>query len=127
VGKEDLERERPPASPDHAASVSERPREDRAVLCARCGHTLAKARDAIEVSGAHVHEFANPSGVAYRIGCFADAAGCAHAGERETFFSWFPGHAWQVALCAACGAHVGWAFMSISAGFYGLILANVAS
>ena len=83
----------------------------------------------MDVAGAHVHDFSNPSGVPYRIGCFAAADGCAPAGARETFFSWFPGHAWQIALCAACTLHVGWSFTpdSGAAGFHGLILDRLAS
>lgn len=27
--------------------------------------------------------------------------------------SWFPGHAWSLALCAGCGAHVGWRFDAV--------------
>jgi hypothetical protein len=25
-------------------------------------------------------------------------------------WSWFPGRAWQIALCKRCGVHVGWSF-----------------
>jgi hypothetical protein len=127
VGKEEPPREPPsPDSPGPAAGAGERSEEERVLRCARCGHALARARDAIEVSGAHVHEFSNPSGVAYRIGCFAAAPGCAAFGDPETFFSWFPGHAWQIAVCAACAQHVGWSFTRETGGFYGLILARLA-
>lgn len=29
-------------------------------------------------------------------------------GGASTEFTWFPGYAWTIALCAACKAHVGW-------------------
>lgn len=32
------------------------------------------------------------------------------SGAPSAEFSWFPGYAWSVALCAACMAHVGWRF-----------------
>lgn len=30
----------------------------------------------------------------------------------STEFSWFPGYAWQIALCKRCQIHIGWRFTS---------------
>ena len=71
---------------------------------------LTPPRARIEVNGAHEHEFMNPSGLRFDVACFAVAPGCVPDGERSTVWTWFPGRAWQVALCKGCGAHVGWSF-----------------
>jgi hypothetical protein len=72
------------------------------------------------VSGAHTHEFMNPSGVRYRVSCFKVAPGCTPDGERSTVWTWFPGYAWQIEICSACGIHLGWSFHA-SSSFYGLV------
>lgn len=43
-------------------------------------------------------------------------------------FSWFPGYAWQIAVCSQCNGHLGWKFMAnptagtnlVPKSFYGL-------
>lgn len=82
----------------------------RAILCARCGAQLTDASQRIEVLGQHQHTFFNPAGVVFQIACFARAPGCRGLGPFSDAFTWFPGHRWQIALCAACGEHVGWHF-----------------
>ena len=64
----------------------------------------------------------NPAGIEYVIAGFRDAPGCALAGEASSYWSWFPSFAWQVAICGACGVHLGWSFASEAERFYGLIL-----
>lgn len=75
------------------------------------------------MAGAHEHTFVNPAGYAFHIGCFGAAPGCAHAGDEDPTFSWFPGWTWQLALCARCGAHLGWTYRNAAQRFWGLILA----
>lgn len=101
--------------------------EERAVRCARCGHALARTKDAMHVGGAHVHTFVNPQGHEFTIACYSRADGCGAFGERETFWSWFPGHAWQIAVCGACGTHTGWRFFGEGAAFVGLIVDAIAT
>jgi hypothetical protein len=104
-------------------------REERVLRCARCSHALALEKDRASPDGKHVHVFVNPSGIEYTIGCFREAAGCVGWGEPSSFWSWFPGHAWRMALCGACTAHVGWSFVAVadeSQGFFGLILDRIA-
>jgi hypothetical protein len=92
------------------------------LACIRCRHAVTSAAARIDMAGGHQHTFSNPHGIVYRIGCFADAPGCAAIGYPSTYFTWFAGYAWQVACCAACREHVGWLFRSADSLFYGLIL-----
>jgi hypothetical protein len=103
-----------------------RTREEAWVRCAACGHALAEEKARIEVDGRHVHTFVNPAGHEYTVRCFAVAPGCAGAGEESTFWSWFRGFAWRIALCARCGTQVGWSFRSDASTFWGLIAARIA-
>ena len=79
-----------------------------------------------EVDGAHEHTFLNPAGVVYTIRCFHGAPGAAFVGEPTSAFSWFVGWTWRIALCAACGAHVGWRWDRDDAAFVGLIATAIA-
>lgn len=107
--------------PDNAAD-----REQR-LFCARCGHTITRQDQRIAVNGTHAHDFTNPHGLTFHIGCFRDAPGCIPFGAATTEFTWFPGYAWQIADCASCGVHLGWLFTSSADGFYGLILNRLTS
>lgn len=64
----------------------------------------------------------NPSGLRFDVACFSIAPGCMPEGERSSVWTWFPGRAWQVALCKGCGSHVGWSFHADGlAPFHGLV------
>ncbi len=101
-------------------------REQVWVRCSGCGHALAEARTSIEVEGKHLHTFVNPAGFDYTIRCFGEAPGCAVSGEESTFWSWFRGFAWRMAVCGGCGAHVGWSFRKEASVFWGLIADRIA-
>lgn len=99
----------------------------RWLRCAACRAEVARDDARIAATSgsgtAHEHVFVNPAGLRFRLGCFASAPGARPEGERETVWSWFPGHAWQISVCHACGAHLGWSFHAPSgATFWGLIL-----
>jgi hypothetical protein len=95
--------------------------EERVIRCKRCEATIARTTDAIAVEGKHLHRFVNPAGVQFDVRCFGEAAGASPYGDSSTFFSWFPGHAWRIAVCAHCGVHLGWRFESALSSFHGLI------
>ncbi|MCU0560156.1 MAG: cereblon family protein [Desulfobacterales bacterium] len=120
VARPQAEREPPPAP----AAAGEQPRQAEPwILCRECLHPVTRDRERISVAGAHRHTFANPHGIVFEIGCFSRAPGCARVGPASAEFSWFPGCTWQVAVCAACLAHLGWGFQSPGGGnFFGLIL-----
>lgn len=94
-----------------------------AILCARCSAAITRSSDACEVEGLFTHTRVNPAGVAFTFGCFAAAQGATVAGPPTQDATWFAGYAWQLALCGACGAHLGWAFQRGEEDrFFGLIL-----
>jgi hypothetical protein len=94
----------------------------RALRCKACGRRITDDAARIEVHGAHEHRCENPHGYRYRVGCFAVAEGLDPWGNASTYWSWFPGYAWQVQHCASCQTLLGWLFTSADARFYGLIL-----
>jgi len=102
----------PHGAPGGATEVDdgEAPAEERAVVCTACEAPITSARARCERAGKHRHTCANAHGYVFEIVCFSPAPGVRGEGGWETFFSWFPGYAWQIALCAGCGAHVGWSF-----------------
>lgn len=99
----------------------------RRLRCVACGHVVSEESRRTDVAGGHEHTCTNPHGVTYHIGCFSAAPGCRQIGQGTFEDTWFPGYAWEISLCAGCGAHLGWRFRGAQGGFYGLILARLLS
>jgi hypothetical protein len=92
-------------------------------VCATCGQLVTFEEARIHVLDSHEHRFMNPAGLLFHIGCFAEAPGCLVVGAPSDDYAWFPGFAWQLALCAACADHLGWFFQGRGAApFFGLRL-----
>lgn len=120
-----LLREQPAGGVD--ANVAEKPEsgdaeQGRKLLCAACRHPVTTSAARTSVSGSHQHTFFNPHGVVFNVGCFSQAPGASARGIPTDEFTWFPGHVWQLAVCARCVSHLGWRFKSQASEFYGLIL-----
>ncbi len=113
---------KPEQSQRAATKHSSEPERRRFLYCTACHAPITRQADRISINEQHEHVFANPHGYIYHIGCFAQAPGCVRAGEAAEFFSWFPGYAWQIALCRRCLAFLGWTFHSSHSQFWGLIL-----
>jgi hypothetical protein len=96
------------------------------LVCAACRRAITDAAARIEVDGLHEHSQVNPHGFVWTFGCFAQAPGCAAVGAPSTEFTWFPGHAWQIAQCLRCGTHLGWLWSSPGRRFHGLIVGRIA-
>jgi len=92
------------------------------IVCMACRAQVTTAASRIDVAGAHQHTRMNPGGYVFTIGCFRHARGCAAVGAASSDFPWFPHYDWQVALCRACRAHLGWRFSAADEAFYGLRL-----
>jgi len=107
---------RPGSRPDESDS------DGRILACGVCLAAVTSPAERMVVAGSHTHSFENPHGIAFHIGCFRATTGCVTVGDASTFFTWFPGHTWQVAVCARCRQHLGWLFRSGEGRFHGLIL-----
>ncbi|MBI3571612.1 MAG: hypothetical protein HY082_11035 [Gammaproteobacteria bacterium] len=107
--------------------LAEKAKKEKRLFCAACRHPVTHRDERIPVQGGHEHTFTNPRGIAYRIGCYREAAGCSAVGEATAEFTWFPGYAWRIALCANCRAHLGWRFQAGGEYFHGLIVNRLTS
>jgi hypothetical protein len=99
---------------------------DAPLRCARCGHVVTRERHRITVNGRHTHTRVNPHGIVFHFGCFTVAEGCLVRGPPTAEDSWFAGYFWEFAHCAACHAHLGWAFHG-DGSFFGLILDRLST
>lgn len=95
------------------------------LVCRVCNTFITSHDSRIRVNGEHRHVFFNPHGLVFELGCFGAARNLRVQSSPTTEFSWFPGHAWQIVVCAGCGSHMGWYFSGGESGFYGLILAGL--
>jgi hypothetical protein len=124
---------REPGKPPRGDGPEEPEKEDlpeattagRKLVCAACRQYVTTTSARIEVSGQHRHVFFNPYGMVFDLGCFSQAPGAIPRGQPSTEFAWFPGHVWQITVCAHCRLHLGWRFTSGDSGFYGLIVSNL--
>ncbi len=95
---------------------------DRRILaCADCKAKITTQGARTAVKGGHEHNFFNPHGIIYRIGCFRNAPGCMPTSQPTAEFSWFPGYRWRIVCCSSCLNHLGWSFEA-NHTFFGLIL-----
>jgi hypothetical protein len=115
---------RPEKKPEESTTVKEKRRggTGKRLVCVDCGRLITRGEERAVVNGRHEHTSLNPHGIVYHIGCFESAPGCSPQGAVSTHWSWFPGYAWQVVLCAGCLLHLGWLFRGPEGGFYGLII-----
>jgi len=98
--------------------------KDDKLRCRACSHLITRGRWAIDRGGAFEHRFRNPAGWSFQVGCYAKAPGAIAAGEPTSEHSWFAGYAWRFAICAKCGAHLGWWYTGRDT-FAGLIITRL--
>ena len=94
----------------------------RGLFCAACLGFITEPALSLEIGGAHLHTCTNPARLTFTIGCYSDAPGCRRSGRPIAEFTWFEGYCWRLALCAACGRHLGWHFRGSRDSFFGLIV-----
>jgi hypothetical protein len=96
-------------------------------VCAACGTKITDPSAVFGPGGApSVQVFTNPAGKVCRVMTVLRAESLLLAGPAVSEYSWFPGWAWRIALCARCGAHLGWRFEAEAGGspplFFGLLV-----
>ncbi len=94
------------------------------LVCASCKHFVTKVSEKIDVRGRHDHSFHN-LGYPVKLGCFRNAPGCTGVERVSYGYSWFPGYAWQIQVCASCYNQLGWKYMTGYDCFYGLIFGTL--
>jgi len=83
--------------------------EEGPILCASCDAPITE-RGALFQMNETGQVFANPHGHVFDIVTARDAQGVLPIGATTTEFTWFPGYAWRVLICASCGSHLGWQY-----------------
>ena len=123
-----LEAKPPPpgATQAEVAAARESERSDRELRCASCAHPVTRESERSEVEGRHEHTRFNPAGLVFHFGIFGRAPGAYVEGPPTQEATWFPGCAWALACCGACGVHLGWHF-SGQADFFALVLVRLAA
>ncbi|GAB6905618.1 conserved hypothetical protein [Desulfosarcina cetonica] len=125
---------RPDPTPKHRSGKAPLANEDDApgvdpektVLCRQCRQVVTLPSEKRVVSGAHIHTFANPTGILFEIACYRKAEGCGYLGPASAEFTWFPGHVWRIAVCRNCLIHLGWRFGASDGHFFhGLITSRI--
>ncbi|KGN62799.1 protein cereblon isoform X2 [Cucumis sativus] len=81
------------------------------IQCKNCKTVIAKHSDMLVMPnegpfGAYV----NPHGYVHEIMTLYRANGLALRGRAQTEYSWFPGYAWTISICATCETQLGWLF-----------------
>ncbi len=91
------------------------------IRCKNCHEPVTDKQQGIDQNGYHIHHGTNPAGCSFDFACYQEAPGCAVVGPTSREHSWFEGYSWQIAICGACGEHLGWLFVG-ECRFYGLII-----
>uniref|UniRef100_A0A915ATE0 CULT domain-containing protein n=2 Tax=Parascaris univalens TaxID=6257 RepID=A0A915ATE0_PARUN len=118
-----------------------------ALLCRRCGHTVAHGsmltnkkssfalrRYNMSVLGRNqlVQVFENPLRETFDV-VTALTADLQLSGKAQVHATWFPEHEWTICVCSVCGTHLGWYFqpeniqVKSAKSFVGLVLGNLIS
>ncbi|GBP92305.1 Protein cereblon [Eumeta japonica] len=92
-------------------------KQRRVVCCAACGTLVARLEHSFAMSSDGLHAtFCNVGGHLHDVMTVSEATNLVLTGGRSEEFSWFPGYAWSIAVCAVCAAHIGWRFDACKRG-----------
>ncbi|XP_022131733.1 protein cereblon isoform X4 [Momordica charantia] len=81
------------------------------IQCKNCKTVIAKRSDMLVMSSdGPLGAYVNPHGYVHEITTFNRANGIALRGRAATEYSWFPGYAWTISICATCETQLGWLF-----------------
>lgn len=85
--------------------------------CKRCRTRIACYSDIFAMAKGNVNvNYCNPAGYIHEtLTVHKTIDDSARIVERpSTEFSWFPGYAWQIAVCNKCSSHIGWKFIAVT-------------
>ncbi len=118
-------------SPTAVRKTAERTADEkRPILCRRCRQEVSDRSLLFSMGDAGVRRvFSNPYGLLLEIVTVLDARGLTLVSLPTTEFTWFPGYAWEVAMCSTCGVQLGWRFLAVAASeperFFGLLTSAI--
>lgn len=84
--------------------------------CKRCRTRIASYSDIFAMARGNVNaNYCNPAGYIHEtLTVHKTIDDSARIVDRpSTEFSWFPGYAWQIAVCKKCSSHIGWKFIAL--------------
>ncbi|KAK9500734.1 hypothetical protein O3M35_001939 [Rhynocoris fuscipes] len=81
--------------------------------CFGCQTQIGQQSDvfAMSIEGAQ-GIYVNPEGYLHDTMTLINATNLVLISTPSTEFSWFPGYAWSIAVCANCHKHIGWQFIA---------------
>lgn len=85
--------------------------------CKRCKKQIACYSDIFAMAKGNVNaNYCNPAGYIHEtLTVYKTLDDAAKIIDRpSTDFSWFPGYAWQIAICKVCSSHIGWKFIALT-------------
>lgn len=85
--------------------------------CKRCKTKIAVYNDIFAMAKGNVNaNYCNPAGYIHEtLTVHKTLENSTTLVDRpSTEFSWFPGYAWQIAVCAKCSSHIGWKFLAFT-------------
>ncbi|XP_046852634.1 protein cereblon-like isoform X2 [Xenia sp. Carnegie-2017] len=101
------------------------------MTCNYCRSIIADKKDLFSMSSTGLMgSYVNPGGIVHETITFHKAKCLRLRGSSSTEHSWFPGYAWTIAECKACGSHMGWKFTAVNkklipSKFWGLTRASL--
>lgn len=85
--------------------------------CKRCKTRVASYSDIFAMAKGNVNaNYCNPAGYIHEtLTVNKTLEESVRIFDRpSTDFSWFPGYAWQIAVCSKCSSHIGWKFTAVT-------------
>lgn len=85
--------------------------------CKRCKTKIAVYNDIFAMAKGNVNaNYCNPAGYIHETLTVQKTLDNAvrMVDRPSTEFSWFPGYAWQIAVCDKCSLHIGWKFLALN-------------
>lgn len=85
--------------------------------CKRCKTRIASYSDIFAMAKGNVNaNYCNPAGYIHETLTVNKTVekSVSMVDRPSTDFSWFPGYAWQIAVCSKCSSHIGWKFVAVT-------------
>lgn len=86
--------------------------------CQRCSSQIASYSDIFAMAKGNLNaNYCNPAGYIHEtltVHKTIHEEALRIVDRPSSEFSWFPGYAWQIAVCKECSGHIGWKFTALT-------------